>query len=123
MKALGNVDKFQRGTRLKSWMFTIMRNTFYTKAKYTSRERPGNKSCVAEGLSREATQDWSVRGQELVDAMGHLPDHYREILVMVVIEGASYADAAEASGCAVGTVKSRLNRARHLIIEELDDHV
>ncbi|MCM2292674.1 sigma-70 family RNA polymerase sigma factor [Allorhizobium sp. BGMRC 0089] len=119
-KALANIDKFEPGTRLKSWMFTIMRNTFYTRAKTSHREGPSPVDGVADGLRQEATQDWSVQGQELLHAMNVLPAHYRDVLILVIVQGESYSHAADVCDCAIGTVKSRLNRARHLLLEELD---
>lgn len=117
-KALANVDKFERGTRLKSWLFTIMRNTFNTRYRVAAREAPGNEDCVADGVICAPTQEWSVRGRELESALGHLPDHYQEVLVLIA-SGESYLSAAERCDCAIGTVKSRLNRARHLLAQDL----
>lgn len=121
-KALANLDKYQSGTRLKSWLFTIMRNTFYSQIKVTNREMPGAERCVGEIPFNEATQDWSCRGHELIVALEKLPPEYREIVMLVTVLGESYADAARTCDCAIGTVKSRLNRARHLLMIELDHH-
>jgi len=121
VKALANLDKFQPGTRLKSWLFTIMRNTFYTRAKISARESPGLEDCVTTSARCEAAQDWSVRGRELADALHKLPPHYREVLILTVVLGESYITAAEICNCAIGTVKSRVNRARQLLAEELNE--
>lgn len=120
-RALANLDKFQPGTKLKSWLFTIMRNAFCTKVKTTSREAPGREDCIAGLVSLNATQEWSVRGMELQDALNRLPPHYREVLILIGVFGESYIATAEICGCAIGTIKSRLNRARHLLAEELDE--
>src|SRR5690242_7141922 len=61
VRALKGFDTFNPGTRLKSWMFTIMRNAFYTKVKVYNREAPGLAECVAVRPAVEATQEWSVR--------------------------------------------------------------
>lgn len=121
IKALANIEKFQPGTRLKSWLFTIMRNTFYTHVKTRSRETPGSADCVAINVPCAATQDWTVRGQELLHAMNRLPPHYREVLILTLVLGESYQTTAEICDCAIGTVKSRLNRARCLLAEELGE--
>ncbi|AQZ53740.1 sigma-70 family RNA polymerase sigma factor [Martelella mediterranea] len=121
LKGIANLDKFTPGTRLKSWLFTIMRNTFYTQIKVRNREAPGEKDCVASLPQNDATQDWSVRGQELLDALSRIPPHYREMFVLVMVLGESYSDAAEICDCAIGTVKSRVNRARQLLLEELGE--
>lgn len=121
LKGIANLDKFKPGTRLKSWLFTIMRNTFYTQIRVRNRETPGEEDCVASTPQTDATQDWSVRGRELQDAISRLPQHYGEVLVLVLVLGESYEDTAEICGCATGTVKSRVNRARQLLLEELGE--
>lgn len=123
MKALGNLDKFEPGTKLKSWLFTIMRNTFYTRAKVLGREAPGVEENVSGDMPAAATQEVSMRVKEVHEALQKLPPHYREVLVLVAVLGESYEAAAEICNCAVGTVKSRLNRARHQILQELGEEV
>jgi len=121
MKALANLDKFERGTRLKSWLFTIMRNTFYTRSKILGREAPGLEENVSGDTPIAASQEMAIRAKEVRDALVKLPPHYREVLTLVAILGESYEATAEICGCAVGTVKSRLNRARHQILQELGE--
>ncbi len=121
MKALANLDKFERGTRLKSWLFTIMRNTFYTRSKILGREAPGLEENVSGDTPIGASQEMAIRAKEVRDALVKLPPHYREVLTLVAILGESYEATAEICGCAVGTVKSRLNRARHQILQELGE--
>ncbi|GGG06891.1 RNA polymerase sigma factor [Rhizobium wenxiniae] len=111
-KAIANAQKFQQGTRLRSWLFTIMRNTFCTKFGLTRREDVGLADDTALQVSVPATQEWSLRGQELERAISNLPDHHREAIEMIFIECLSYEDAAQRCGCALGTMKSRVNRAR-----------
>jgi RNA polymerase sigma factor (sigma-70 family) len=120
-KALANMDKYQEGTRMKSWMFTIMRNTFYTRIKTYVREAPGAAACVSERPVVEATQEWSIRGREVHDAMNRLSPHHREVLMLIGVLGVSYEEAADICKCAVGTIKSRLNRARLSILEDLGE--
>lgn len=120
-KALANLDKFVPGTRLKSWLFTIMRNTFYTRIKVYMREAPAAADCISGRPSMEASQEWSVRGLEVRDAINRLPQHHREVLVLIGVLGTSYEDAAAICNCAVGTIKSRLNRARMSILEDLGE--
>ncbi|MER8433642.1 sigma-70 family RNA polymerase sigma factor [Mesorhizobium caraganae] len=121
VKALKAFESFEPGTRLKSWMFTIMRNTFYTKVKVYAREAPAAADCVAGKLSVQATQEWSVRAREVANALDKLPPHQREVLTLIGMLGVSYEETAEICGCAVGTVKSRLNRARIQILEDLGE--
>jgi RNA polymerase sigma factor (sigma-70 family) len=121
LKALKSFDSFEPNTRLKSWMFTIMRNTFYTRVKMYAREAPGAADCVATRPAVEANQEWSIRSREVHDAINRLPPHHREVLVLIGVLGVSYEETAEICGCAMGTVKSRLNRARLHILEELGE--
>lgn len=120
-KGLAHIDTFEPGTRMKSWLFTIMRNTFYTRIKIRNREAPGLADCVSTMPVAEATQEWSLRGRELKEAIDRLPPHYREVLVLIGVLGMSYEEAAEICGCAVGTVKSRLNRGRAHLLEHLGE--
>ncbi len=119
VKALGNIDKFQEGTRLRAWLFTIMRNTFFTSVKVRAREATGGEDCVSANPISQPTQEWYVRGRELMAAIDRLPQHYREMIILVVMLGESYETAAEICGCAIGTVKSRVNRARQMVMEDL----
>lgn len=112
LKAIANADKFQRGTRLRSWLFTIMRNTFCTKFGLTKREDVGLADDTALQVTVPATQEWKLRGQELEQAISELPDHHRTAIEMIFIDCMSYEDAAQKCGCALGTMKSRVNRAR-----------
>ncbi|MCJ8140373.1 sigma-70 family RNA polymerase sigma factor [Falsirhodobacter halotolerans] len=119
VKALGNIDKFEAGSRLRAWLFTIMRNSFYTSVKIRTRETTAGEDCISATPTIDATQEWYVRGQELMAAVDRLPAHYREMLILVVMLGESYEVAASICDCAVGTVKSRVNRARQMVIEDL----
>ncbi len=118
-KAIAKIDQFEPGTRLKSWLFTIMRNTFYNRSVVLRREAPGAADCVASLPVSPATQEWTLRGSELKDALGRMPSAQREILVAVTIEGVSYLEAAERFHCDIGTVKSRLFRSRARLLREL----
>lgn len=123
VKALANLDKFEQGTRLKSWLFTIMRNTFCTRAKIARRETPAEDESIMPEATFEPTQELSVRTREVERAFRNLPGQYKQVLTLVVILGESYESAAEICDCSVGTVKSRLNRARHHLLVELGDEM
>ncbi|WGT49631.1 sigma-70 family RNA polymerase sigma factor [Thioclava nitratireducens] len=120
VKAIDKVDSFQSGTNLRAWLMTIMRNTFLNNIAKSKRSTTGKKDCVSTTLSTPATQDWSVRGGELMRAVERLPRHYREVLIVVVMLGESYQDAANLFGIEMGTVKSRANRARAMVVEDLE---
>ena len=120
-KGIANIDKFTPGTRMKSWLFTIMRNTFCTRRLMRKREQPGLSDCVAGRLAVEAPQLWSVRGTEVKAAIERLPETQREVIVLIGMLGVSYEETAEICGCAIGTIKSRLNRARTALLIELGE--
>jgi len=119
-RALRSIETFRPGTSLKSWLFTIMRNTYYTQYRRRVREQPGAADCISLKLVAPATQEWSVAETELKAALLRLTNEQRQIIVMVAGLGFSYEEAAGVIGCAVGTVKSRLNRAREALARELD---
>lgn len=121
VRALSAIGQFRPGTSMKSWLFTIMRNAFYTKVKIETREAPGATDCVSLQASSDSTQEWSVRGRELARAIQRLPQQQREVLVLIGVLGVSYDEAAAICGCAMGTVKSRLSRARLRLLEELGE--
>ena len=120
VRALNSYETFTPGTRLKSWLFTIMRNAFYTQIKKTSREPVGVIRCVSDKRSAPASQEWTIHAKEVETAIHNLPAHQREVLVLITIEGMSYEDAARVCGCNIGTVKSRLNRARARLSSHFD---
>lgn len=119
--ALANLDKFEPGTRLKSWLFTIMRNSFCTRIRRRSRESIGLPDDIAEYLTTEASQDWCAQADDVRRALYRLPEHHREMLILIVMLGERYRDAAAICGCPMGTVKSRLNRARMRLRRELGE--
>ena len=118
VKALSASAQFQPGTALKSWLFTIMRNTFCTAYRVRQRERVGIEDAVAAKLSVPPAQDWAVRKNELEAALEQLPEHVRRSLILIAF-GTSYDETARICECEVGTVKSRVNRARKALSENL----
>jgi RNA polymerase sigma-70 factor (ECF subfamily) len=120
MRALANLDKFQEGTSLKSWMFTILRNIFCTRFGLAKREAVGIEDCASARPSVNAPQEWSVRANEFHRALLSLPEHYRDAVDIILLQGQSYEAAAERCGCPVGTIKSRVNRARAQLAQQLN---
>ena len=122
-KAWAKADSYQDGTNLMAWLFTILRNEFYSHIRKRKRE-------VEDVDGAEAAQLVSAPGQmpnlELGDfrtALATLPEDQREAIILVGASGFSYEEAADIMGCAVGTVKSRLSRARTRLTELLDGDV
>jgi RNA polymerase sigma-70 factor (ECF subfamily) len=120
IKAWTNKDKFEPGTNLRAWLFTILRNTYYTAVLRRRREVRDEAGEYAGALKTPPTQDWSVAMHALRDALQKLPDEHREALILVGAAGLSYEEAAEICGCALGTIKSRVNRARARLLKIMD---
>ena len=120
IKAWTNREKFEPGTNLRAWMFTILRNTYYTHVLRRRREVRDEMGEYAGQLKTPATQDWSVAMRTLQLALQRLPPEHREALILVGAAGLSYEEAAEICGCALGTIKSRVNRARARLLKIMD---
>lgn len=120
IKAWSNRDKFEPGTNLRAWLFTILRNTYYTQVIRRRREVRDETGEYANNMRTPPTQDWSVAMRALQSALAQLPDEHREALILVGAAGLSYEEAAEICGCALGTIKSRVNRARARLLKIMD---
>jgi RNA polymerase sigma-70 factor (ECF subfamily) len=120
IKAWTNRDKFEPGTNLRAWLFTILRNTYYTAAVRRRREVRDETGKYAATLSTGPTQDWSLAIRALQTALAQLPDEHREALILVGAAGLTYEEAAEVCGCALGTIKSRVNRARARLLKLME---
>jgi len=120
IKAWTHRDKFEAGSNLRAWLFTILRNTYYTSLMRRRREVRDQDGEYAGKLNAPATQDWSVAMGALRVALSRLPDEHREALILVGAAGLSYEEAAEICGCAVGTIKSRTSRARSRLLKIMD---
>ncbi len=120
IKAWTNRDKFEPGTNLRAWLFTILRNTYYTQIIRRRREVRDETGEYANNLSSPPTQDWSVAVRALQAGLAQLPDEHREALILVGAAGLSYEEAAGICGCALGTIKSRVNRARARLLKIMD---
>ena len=113
-------EKFRAGTNLRAWLFTILRNTWFSAVAKTRRETPDEDGRMAATLVSPPAQEWSIEMRQLQDALNRLPPEHREAIVMVGAAGLSYEEAAEIAGCALGTIKSRVNRARNRLAQLLD---
>jgi len=119
-KAWGHRDRFAPGSNLRAWLFTILRNTFYTGLARRRREVRDEDGAFAARLTVPESQDWSMSVEELRRALQRLPPTHREALILVGGAGMTYREAAEVCGCAVGTIKSRVNRARARLLKLVD---
>jgi RNA polymerase sigma-70 factor, ECF subfamily len=118
-KALQAQDRFQAGTNLKAWLFTIMHNHFRSlgRSKRSKGEVPLDD--VAAKLWTAPRQENRLEMVALRRAMAHLSAAQREVVILVCAEGCTYEQAAKICRCEVGTVRSRLNRARNALKDML----
>ncbi|MCR8723863.1 RNA polymerase sigma factor [Frigidibacter sp. ROC022] len=116
VKAWRNIDRFQPGTNLRAWLFTILRNTFYSDRRKARREVGDADGALAATLTEKPRHDGALALTDFLAAFQTLPDEQREALILVGASGFSYEEAAETTGVAVGTVKSRVNRARARLV-------
>ncbi len=119
-KAWQSRDSFRPGSNLKAWLFTILRNLYYSDRRRAWRQAPWDETAAERIPSPRGEQTWAVELSDTARAMSNLPDEQREALILVGAGGFSYEDAARISGCAVGTVKSRVARARKALLAALD---
>jgi RNA polymerase sigma-70 factor (ECF subfamily) len=110
LRALCNMDKFTPGTNMKAWLSTILRNQFYNVMR--DRARISAYLKVLAPNSQAGEQEGRLDMRDFERAFNALPAVQREALSLVGASGFSYDDAAETIGCAIGTVKSRVCRAR-----------
>jgi RNA polymerase sigma-70 factor (ECF subfamily) len=112
LRALANIDRFERGTNLNAWLFTILRNLFHSEYRKRRREVEDPEGSYAARLKTQPEQGSRLDFEDFRAALAKLPHDQREALLLVGASGFSYEEAAEICGCAVGTIKSRVNRAR-----------
>jgi RNA polymerase sigma-70 factor (ECF subfamily) len=110
---------FEQGTNLKAWLFTILRNTYFSECRKLRREVKDPDGELAAKLSVSPEQHGHMDMVDFNAALAKLSDDQREALILVGAEGFSYEEVARICGCAVGTVKSRVNRARVRLAELL----
>ena len=120
IKAWSHRDRFEPGTNLRAWLFTILRNTYYTAVVRRRREVRDEDDVHAKALVSEPTQEWGLTMRALQVALDRLPLEHREALILVGAAGLSYEEAAEICGCALGTIKSRVNRARNRLLKLME---
>ena len=112
VKAWSHFDRFLPGTNMRAWLFTILRNTFYSTRRRTVREVSDSDGALVGALAEKPEHDGRLQYADFVRAFQQLRDEQREALALVGALGHSYEEAAEMTGVAVATVKSRANRAR-----------
>ena len=126
LRAWANLNSFEPGTNMSAWLFTILRNLFRSEYRKRRREVADGDGSYAETLKTQPEQASRVEFEEFRTALAKLPQDQREALLLVGASGFSYEEAAAICECAVGTIKSRVNRARTRLaelmsIESVDD--
>ena len=121
VRALAAADQFTPGTNFKAWIFTILRNLYYNEGrKDHSRNVPFDEATVTEHAV-PATQEAALEFSDFRRAFWQLGEDHREVLMLVGASGLSYEEAAKICDCAVGTIKSRVSRARQELTRLLAD--
>jgi RNA polymerase sigma-70 factor (ECF subfamily) len=115
IKAWDARASFQMGTNMKAWTFMILRNQFYSDKRRSWRSTQLDQEAAERTLMAVDDPESPVALDELRLAMAALPAEQREALILVGAGGFAYEEAAEICGCAVGTVKSRVSRARKAV--------
>ncbi|WP_323781409.1 RNA polymerase sigma factor [Leisingera sp.] len=119
IKAWTNIEKFKPGSNMRAWLFTILRNTFYSLRRKRKREVEDADGSLALALASKPDHDGRLNMRDFMQAFDQLPDSQREALTLVGAGGFSYEEAAETCGVAVGTIKSRVGRARASLVNLL----
>lgn len=119
-KAWRSRDRFEPGTNLKAWLFTILRNEFYSYTRRAWREMPWDDDLGERIAAPAHEQESATNLSDAAWALGELPERQRESLILVGVGGFTYEDAAKICGTRVGTVKSRVARARAALLAILD---
>ena len=119
VKAWNKLSSFEQGTNFKAWLFTILRNTYFSERRKLRREVKDTDGEYAARLSVPPEQHGHMDMVDFKAALSRLSDDQRESLILIGAEGFSYEEVAAICGCAVGTVKSRVNRARVRLAELL----
>jgi RNA polymerase sigma-70 factor (ECF subfamily) len=121
VRGIASFGQFQPGTNLRAWLLTIVHNCFIDSTRKAARARLGDKA-AEERMSGFYTRPNQIANLELADlqtALASLPEEQRTTLILVALEDMSYEEAAAVTGVPVGTIRSRLSRARHSLMEKI----
>ncbi len=119
LRAWSKWDQFQPGTTLRAWLFTILRNIYYSNCRKSVREVQDSDGAYAQRVVVPGNQESHVDLEDFRKALARLPVEQREVLILVGASGVSYEEAAAICGVEIGTIKSRLSRARSQLVAML----
>jgi RNA polymerase sigma-70 factor (ECF subfamily) len=117
LRGLANIDRFTPGTSMRAWLFTILRNQFHTAYRKRRREVEDPDGVMAGRLATAPEQSGHLDMEDLKNALTKLPFEQREALLLIAGQGFSYEETAAICGTAIGTIKSRVNRARNRLAD------
>ncbi len=120
MRAWAARDRYHAGTNFKAWTFTILRNQFYSEARRNRFRGEYDEGVAERTLRAPAGQEDAVALADVLRALSVLPDTHREALILVAVGNLSYEEIADICGIALGTVKSRICRARAMLAHTLE---
>jgi len=106
---------FTPGTDFRAWMYVILRNRFYTALRQNRARTERDTAAAERTQSTPPAQEDALMVADVASAMERLPAGQRDVLMMIGAQGMSYEETAQAMGCALGTVKSRLARGRQAL--------
>ena len=115
VRAWSSRHTFLPGSNFRPWVFTILRNQFYSSARKRSRLIPWDPEAAERILVQQPEQEADLHIEDIRCALAKLPNNQREMLMLIASAGMSYEEAALATDCKIGTVKSRINRGRAAI--------
>ena len=120
LRAWAARDRYSAGTNFKAWTFTILRNHFYSEARRSRFHGEYDELTAERTLRADATQESAVELEDVLRALKMVPDTYREALILVAVGSLSYEEIANICGIALGTVKSRICRARAMLVQTIE---
>jgi RNA polymerase sigma-70 factor (ECF subfamily) len=112
-------DRYIPGSNLKAWVFTILRNRFYSDRRRSWRLLQLDGELAEQTLPALSRPDAPLELDDVRRAMRRLPDHQREALTLIGVAGLAYSEAAAICDCSEGTIKSRVSRARARLVDLL----
>ena len=121
LKAWNNRSSYQAGTNMKAWTFMILRNQFYSDKRRSWRSTQLDPEVAERTLIAVSNPIASLELDEVRRALAKLPEDQREALILIGAGGLSYEEVSEICGCAIGTIKSRVSRARDRLAALLED--
>lgn len=120
LRAWAARDRYAAGTNFKAWTFTILRNHFYSEARRARFHGEYDEMVAERVLRAPASQESSIELSDVLRALSAIPDNYREALILVAAGNLSYEEIASVCGIALGTVKSRICRARAMLAKVIE---